>query len=55
MKEIKAYGVIDSEGKLLNDMMGRIGFINKIRAEKVAKEWGVPNNVVELEIIIKKK
>ena len=38
-KVVKAWGVIDIQGKLLNDMMHRICFTTKERAEEVAKLW----------------
>ena len=55
MKTIKAYGItmVEDNKRLLNDFQGRLAYTTKKKAKEVATQWGVPENVVELKIIIK--
>lgn len=50
-KEIKYYGILDSNGNLMSDFRSRIGFRSKPIAKQVAIQWR--GKVVELQIKIK--
>lgn len=54
-KETKGFAIISVFGHITPDVMGRMIYSTRRKAQSVAEQWGVPNNVVEVVITLNKE